>query len=129
MSQAKGGVGKPAAAAAGPSTNPARVSSGRTPINTNTKHPEQWTLLNDWNMEKREQYEYWFLDVQTQITNMATKLDQSMWEHPHPESPYYGFPPRDELELQNQWLRHLMEDKMATVPNTMAYGIARKINY
>ncbi|OWF39010.1 uncharacterized protein LOC110465616 [Mizuhopecten yessoensis] len=52
----------------------------------NARVPEQWTLPHEWNMEKREMFENWKMDVQNQVANIATNLERSLKEYPNPDA-------------------------------------------
>ncbi|GFO47690.1 hypothetical protein PoB_007419500 [Plakobranchus ocellatus] len=47
--------------------------------------PEEWTLPHEWKIEKRERFDNWKLDVQSQISNISQNLKDSLQEFPHPE--------------------------------------------
>ncbi|KAJ8318455.1 hypothetical protein KUTeg_003546 [Tegillarca granosa] len=54
-------------------------------LNKNAPLPEEWTLPHEWNMEKREVFENWKMDVQNQVANIATSLGKSLKDYPHPD--------------------------------------------
>jgi len=56
------------------STSGLSIGIGSIAINKNRQHPEQWTLPNQWNIEKREAYENWKVDLQCQIAHMDKQL-------------------------------------------------------
>ncbi|RUS69003.1 hypothetical protein EGW08_023235 [Elysia chlorotica] len=47
--------------------------------------PEEWTLPHEWKIEKRERFDNWKMDVQSQISNISQSLQHSLQEYPHPE--------------------------------------------
>ncbi|KAK3792660.1 hypothetical protein RRG08_032297 [Elysia crispata] len=47
--------------------------------------PEEWTLPHEWKIEKRERFDSWKMDVQSQISNISQNLQLSLQEFPHPE--------------------------------------------
>lgn len=47
--------------------------------------PEEWTLPHEWKIEKRERFDNWKMDVQSQISNISQNLQDSLQEFPHPE--------------------------------------------
>ncbi|KAI0235660.1 hypothetical protein LSAT2_013820 [Lamellibrachia satsuma] len=44
---------------------------------TNRPLPELWTLPREWNMEKREKYDTWKMDVQYQIAYLQRKFSEA----------------------------------------------------
>jgi len=47
--------------------------------------PEEWTLPHEWKIEKRELFDNWKMDVQSQISNISRNLTDSLQSYPHPE--------------------------------------------
>ncbi|XP_005094187.1 uncharacterized protein LOC101855474 [Aplysia californica] len=47
--------------------------------------PEEWTLPHEWKIEKREVFDNWKMDVQSQISNISRNLNSSLQTYPHPE--------------------------------------------
>lgn len=47
--------------------------------------PEEWTLPHEWKIEKRELFDNWKMDVQSQISNISRSLDNSLQTNPHPD--------------------------------------------
>ncbi|XP_064647884.1 uncharacterized protein LOC135500375 [Lineus longissimus] len=60
------------------SSNASSVPLPNVRVNKNVKHPETWTLPQEWNMEVRERFGGWKKDVQSQIVNIGIQLDSSM---------------------------------------------------
>ncbi|ELU16812.1 hypothetical protein CAPTEDRAFT_205282 [Capitella teleta] len=44
--------------------------------------PEQWTLPKEWNIEMREMFGNWKLDVQSQIKHLDVQLNRSLTFYP-----------------------------------------------
>jgi len=85
--------------------------------------PEEWTLPHEWKIEKREMFDNWKMDVQNQIANIATNLDQSLQHYPHPEVGR-GFNYSDKITVaereKNKKVQQAVEGG-----NTLLYGLAR----
>ncbi|XP_046352467.1 uncharacterized protein [Haliotis cracherodii] len=87
-----------------------------------TPHPEEWTLPHEWNIEKREVFQNWKMDVQNQIANIATSLDKSLQHFPHPEvGP--GLDYQDEIEKAQ--MEKVKQERERQAGNTLLYGLAR----
>ncbi|XP_002739954.1 uncharacterized protein LOC100372287 [Saccoglossus kowalevskii] len=89
--------------------------------------PEQWTLVHEWNIEKRQQrdidpYVNWQFDVQSQISNMGDKLNKSLHEHPTGDAYYANDKYGKSFEEKR---RQMTKDQTRTVTNTLAYGLGR----
>lgn len=41
---------------------------------TGEVHPQEWTLPHEHKIEKREDYSYWFTDIQASILNCARSM-------------------------------------------------------
>ncbi|XP_070581055.1 uncharacterized protein [Ptychodera flava] len=104
---------------------------GLTPIHLNgdARVPEQWQLVTEWNMERRQQrdinpYENWKFDVQSQIANMGYKLQKSLEEHPT-----FGGSSQSSYEsAANDFHRRkdtMVKQQTSTVANSLAYGLGR----
>nr|XP_009862066.1 uncharacterized protein LOC104266772 [Ciona intestinalis] len=48
--------------------------------------PEEWTLVGEHKMEKREPFQLWHTDLQANILNCARKLNCLLERHPHPNA-------------------------------------------
>ncbi|XP_052788966.1 uncharacterized protein LOC128224056 [Mya arenaria] len=84
-------------------------------------HPEEWTLPHEWNIEKREMYDNWKMDVQNQISNIAEMLTSSLQKHPRPEVSTIDY--SDAIEEND--LRKQVIGKERESGNTLTYGLAR----
>ena len=51
-------------------------------IKTNNPLPEQWTLVNEWHIEKRSPLEDWRPLTNSQITHMYKQMKASIEQHP-----------------------------------------------
>lgn len=51
-------------------------------MQVNQPLPEQWTLVKEWHMEKREPFESWRSLTISQINQLHKKMAQSMTEYP-----------------------------------------------
>ncbi|KAK7111791.1 uncharacterized protein [Littorina saxatilis] len=92
-------------------------------LNRNDALPEEWTLPHEWKIEKREMFENWKMDVQNQIANIATNLNQSLQHFPHPDVGR-GFDYTDKVVVAE--IEKDKKVKSATEGgNTLLYGLAR----
>lgn len=51
-------------------------------LRINKPLPEQWTLVKDWHMERREPFESWRSLANSQITRMYREMEKSIDDHP-----------------------------------------------
>ncbi|XP_077980493.1 uncharacterized protein LOC144435753 [Glandiceps talaboti] len=102
---------------------------GLTPLSLSgdSRHPESWTLVHEWNMEKRQQrevdpYKNWKFDVQSQIANMGDQLRKSLQTHPVDDSSssYSGF----ESDFKHRKDK-IVKEQTSTLANSLAYGLGR----
>ncbi|KAH3861901.1 uncharacterized protein LOC127870243 [Dreissena polymorpha] len=84
-------------------------------------HPEEWTLPHEWNIEKREMYDNWKMDVQNQISNLAVTLKNSLQKHPRPEVAMFDY---SDAVADNEVRKQLM-GRERQAGNTLIYGLAR----
>ncbi|XP_052068832.1 uncharacterized protein LOC127708074 [Mytilus californianus] len=55
-------------------------------VKRSAPHPEEWTLPHEHSMEKREKFENWRMDLQTQIAGVAINLSKSLREYPNEDA-------------------------------------------
>ncbi|XP_076442299.1 uncharacterized protein LOC143281161 [Babylonia areolata] len=95
-------------------------------LNRNGVLPEEWTLPHEWKIEKRELFDNWKMDVQNQIANIATNLNQSLEHYPHPEVgrtfDYSDQVSRAEVEKKRK------VQEATEGGNNLLYGLARLPN-
>ncbi|XP_045211344.1 uncharacterized protein LOC123562810 [Mercenaria mercenaria] len=84
-------------------------------------HPEEWTLPHEWNIEKREMFENWKMDVQNQISNIAGTLSNSLRKHPRTDVERLDY--SDVIE--DNVLQKAVVQKERQAGNTLHYGLAR----
>ena len=51
-------------------------------MQVNDPLPEQWTLVKEWHMERREPFESWRSVTNSQIDQLYKQMTQSVAEHP-----------------------------------------------
>ncbi|KAL4240809.1 hypothetical protein ACF0H5_001597 [Mactra antiquata] len=105
-------------------TSPDSASSTMELPNVHTKaspHPEEWTLPHEWNIEKREMFENWKMDVQNQISNVAGMLVSSLQKHPRDDINQIDY--RDTIEDTSVQTQIVQKERAAG--NTLNYGLAR----
>lgn len=51
-------------------------------MKSNGPLPEQWMLVKDWNIERREGFETWRSSASSQIERMYEEMRKSVEEHP-----------------------------------------------
>ncbi|XP_064594391.1 LOW QUALITY PROTEIN: uncharacterized protein LOC135461274 [Liolophura sinensis] len=87
--------------------------------------PEQWTLPKEWNIEKRETFAFWKMDVQNQIANISGTLERSLSAFPHPDVSRH-------MTCQDQQtiaqLEQEKRERSLLAGNTLNYGLARKLH-
>lgn len=52
-------------------------------IQTNHPLPEQWTLVNEWHIEKRSPFEDWRSLANSQIIHLYKQMKESVEQHPN----------------------------------------------
>ncbi len=87
-------------------------------LNRCKPHPEQWTLPHEWQIEKRELYEHWKLDLQSQISHIDKKLGKSLQEFPAEEVAGYRALTSEEEEEQRK-------RQISALRGQMQHGIRR----
>ncbi|XP_076458385.1 uncharacterized protein LOC143292092 [Babylonia areolata] len=92
-------------------------------MNRNQPLPEEWTLPHEWKMEKRELFENWKMDVQNQIANIATSLNESLQTFPHPEVGRHFDYSDKVVEAEIEKRRKV--ESASRGSNTLLYGVAR----
>lgn len=90
-------------------------------LNKQSTHPEEWTLPHEWNIEKREMFGNWKMDVQNQIANIAGTLTNSLQKHPR--SDIGGIDYTDKLE--DSELQSKLQERERQAGRTLNYGLAR----
>lgn len=55
---------------------------GKNVANVGDPLPEQWTLVKQWHMERREPFESWRSLTNSQIDHLYKQMMQSVAEHP-----------------------------------------------
>jgi len=92
-------------------------------LNRNDVLPEEWTLPHEWKIEKRELFDNWKMDVQNQIANIATNLNQSLKHYPHPDVGR-DFDYSDKVAVAEVEKKRKVESATEG-GNSLLYGLAR----
>lgn len=64
------------------SPTPVNEVSRSSILKSNGPLPEQWMLVKDWNIERREGFETWRSSASSQIERMYEEMRKSVEEHP-----------------------------------------------
>jgi len=84
-------------------------------------HPEEWTLPHEWNIEKREMFGNWKMDVQNQIAYLAGSLEESLRKHPREDIDNFDY--SDTVE--NNELKKMIQQRERIAGRTLHLGLAR----
>lgn len=90
-------------------------------LSKNTGHPEQWTLPHEWNIEKREMFENWRMDVQNQIAHVAGSLTSSLRKHPRGDVGKLDY--TDVIE--DNELKKKLQERERLAGRSLNFGLAR----
>jgi len=81
-------------------------------FNSNRRHPEHWTLPKEWNIEKREAYDSWKVDLQCQISHIDKKLFEVTSYAPQADIGIYPQRTDAKEELRLKRLRDQLRGRM-----------------